>query len=900
MQKKEVPNDSSLHACNIVKLVVFAGPPCSGKSSVAAKFAARQGYVHLQMDQIRVELYPDSDQRKEHREAAYREMHKRAERLLRRGQGVIVDATYQPFNQREDLQRVAERSSVPVYVIECIVTPQEAVHRFRDRSAGHPAVDLTSSRVEELARKFPFSEIGLQLDTTLSILDCVSEVEAYIRLRRPVSFSLWAKPPVGYGSSAPPPTKKASAGEGDSRGAKPTVDKVSAAEKDIRLTEYSRRRARALAIRAGVFLSCAAAFVIIGSVPTFVFVLKKWELSRALISHSFHATLAVNQSFIFMLFLIFPVCGLLRNWVKETLRIVTGYLMNLEVFSMLLVCLTTAWLLRSFGHSTLAKYAFPIFVLVALLYGWSRLTLVPRRGLRPLGISRDSYWVGLVLVIVVVSVAIGLSSGGLRNIWRNAHLFITKPECLIVLWVATLVFVFISYGTRSFARRSDGPVRATRDWPWIVVFAVTSIILSLQVIETNWPGSIQSAIAYIASRQLSVLSDWGLFWLGLAGLSAAIEPVVRVIEPIWSRALAILNTGRVSRYVPCDDTRPSDLELYDVYRNKTTESAPDGFSLFGVPLYFVIEPKEHVRFDILMRRNHPRTSESELVTRSAECGLDWKGFVDWRKSAKAKDYWDWIQEHCIGCTGIDKSELGHGKLSIGIARAPWIDYVSRELSVNLKSRLLPPDMRWIFEGDRWETGEVDLNDLQYAAHFYSMIVSTASLVTTSDNYIVLQRRSKHISEGAGGIAATASGFSHWGKDTALFGRWGKQKSLVGAALRELHEETGILPADLDLAATAPHFMGAAFNLLHGRDLNFYAHFQCKLTSEEVALLRPLARDRWESAQYIFLPVAAVKADGTLKPPHTKILFEATRHLRGSLFCFAKCRWKAEGFKEVVG
>ena len=175
-----------------IKLIVFSGPPCSGKSHLAEGLSEEMGATYLQMDKIRSILIPDSDQRKEHRQIAYRAMHFTANLLLRAGHNVILDATYIPFEHRREVEQIALAAPASLYLVECIVPSEIAVERFKSRDKTHPAVDLTASQVAELASTFPYSGNGLLLVTTTPAADCLASIEAYLSREQPVTPGEWS------------------------------------------------------------------------------------------------------------------------------------------------------------------------------------------------------------------------------------------------------------------------------------------------------------------------------------------------------------------------------------------------------------------------------------------------------------------------------------------------------------------------------------------------------------------------------------------------------------------------------------------------------------------------------------------------------------------------------------
>jgi predicted kinase len=158
--------------------IVFAGPPCSGKSTLAAEIARRRGLPHLSMDATRQRILPGAAHTREDRQAAYRAMNFAAELLLNSGSGVLLDAPYGHVEDREDLARIAQGRTK---LIECRVSPETAVRRLIERGPDPERPDLTPELVERLVREYPYSGAGLALDTeALSVAECVARVEEYI------------------------------------------------------------------------------------------------------------------------------------------------------------------------------------------------------------------------------------------------------------------------------------------------------------------------------------------------------------------------------------------------------------------------------------------------------------------------------------------------------------------------------------------------------------------------------------------------------------------------------------------------------------------------------------------------------------------------------------------------
>jgi predicted kinase len=136
-------------------VITIAGPPCSGKSTLAGCLASTLGAVRLEMDRFRLRLLPDSRHSVEDRDIAYRAMHLTTEIVARQSAHVVVDATYTAASCRAGLIEAVERVNAVMFLIECHVDAALAVRRFRQRGP-HAAADLTESRVAALAAEYPY------------------------------------------------------------------------------------------------------------------------------------------------------------------------------------------------------------------------------------------------------------------------------------------------------------------------------------------------------------------------------------------------------------------------------------------------------------------------------------------------------------------------------------------------------------------------------------------------------------------------------------------------------------------------------------------------------------------------------------------------------------------------
>jgi len=160
-------------------LIVFAGPACSGKSTLAAEVARRRGLPHLSMDATRQRLMPHASHTRADREIAYRAMHWAAELLLAARAGAVLDA---PYGHAEDRAELARVCAGQCKLIECRVTEEIAMARAGARGIPDPSrPDLTAERVASLNREHPYTGTGLLLDTgELSIEECLTRIDGYL------------------------------------------------------------------------------------------------------------------------------------------------------------------------------------------------------------------------------------------------------------------------------------------------------------------------------------------------------------------------------------------------------------------------------------------------------------------------------------------------------------------------------------------------------------------------------------------------------------------------------------------------------------------------------------------------------------------------------------------------
>ncbi len=355
-------------------------------------------------------------------------------------------------------------------------------------------------------------------------------------------------------------------------------------------------------------------------------------------------------------------------------------------------------------------------------------------------------------------------------------------------------------------------------------------------------------------------------------------------RPEFETAKLITEVGRQARYEHCTDEPPDNETIWMMYRLRCmkepddVQDPDDRFLVPGVPLFFLIPPRSQC-FSVRFRTVPGAMDETALAALAADFGFDWHAFRSWRENGKAakyyaSPYWEsGVRVLCLTDEG--------GDLRLDVQHTNYRNYLCTEGSVNLVSpdRQLP-DFRRFFEGDTWESGGLDLTDLSGASARYDMRLSVQAALITSDDYLVLARRSHEVKNAKGGIGSTAAGGALYNDVVEGLSRG---YDLFAAVLRELKEETGVAVNDLLLGKVPGcNFCGAAFNLRYGRDLNFYAYLETCLRFDELEKLRSDASDRWEVAHLVPVPIDCIDVQtGNLTGKFAQLLGNA-RHVRGVL------------------
>lgn len=159
------------------KLVVFGGPPCTGKSTIGRAL----GYAHLEMDAARAALLPDSAHTRADRAVAYRAILWTAGLLLRYTDIVICDGGFGHPEDRDGCRTAARQAGAALYVVTFSAPLDVLIERNRLRRGHHPGLDLTDARVTELVATYRPWVGGITIDGTQAEERILAAVRGYLK-----------------------------------------------------------------------------------------------------------------------------------------------------------------------------------------------------------------------------------------------------------------------------------------------------------------------------------------------------------------------------------------------------------------------------------------------------------------------------------------------------------------------------------------------------------------------------------------------------------------------------------------------------------------------------------------------------------------------------------------------
>lgn len=171
-------------------LIMMAGLPGTGKSTLSRALAQRPDGVVLDKDLIRAALFPAPhiEYSSEQDDFCQRVMLSAAEFLLSHNSRLRIFLDGRPFSrcyQRRQVEEAASRLRTPLAIVECVCSEEIALARLRRdcETGAHVAANRSSSLYVRIKTEFePFTQPRLTLDTGQPLAECVRQAEAYLEL----------------------------------------------------------------------------------------------------------------------------------------------------------------------------------------------------------------------------------------------------------------------------------------------------------------------------------------------------------------------------------------------------------------------------------------------------------------------------------------------------------------------------------------------------------------------------------------------------------------------------------------------------------------------------------------------------------------------------------------------
>lgn len=168
-------------------IVVLAGLPRTGKGTLANTLAQQTNLIHFDVDDARYKgnLPPPrgiEEEEKIKMAQAYLTNHQRAREALRKGQPVILNATYSRTIYHEQLRQLTQETSCPI-VFFLLEAPDEVIRKRIESGQQSGVSNITAFEdyvsVRDRYQEYPDRVTRINTDRSIDV--CITDILNYLK-----------------------------------------------------------------------------------------------------------------------------------------------------------------------------------------------------------------------------------------------------------------------------------------------------------------------------------------------------------------------------------------------------------------------------------------------------------------------------------------------------------------------------------------------------------------------------------------------------------------------------------------------------------------------------------------------------------------------------------------------